>query len=120
MEQVMYNLFSNAKFALEDKESLLTDKSFDKKIRIRTHCNDEKIFVEFEDNGTGIETDNLENIFNPFFTTKPEGIGTGLGLSIVYGIITEMKGAIRIESKRKKFTRVNIEFPKSAFNKEMN
>lgn len=112
LEQVMYNLLSNAKFALEEKESLPIDGLFDKEIHIRTYSNDNKIFIDVKDNGTGIEKDNLDNIFNPFFTTKPEGAGTGLGLSIVYGIITEMNGAINIESKRGEYTLIRIELPK--------
>ena len=112
LEQVVYNLLSNAKFALEEKELLPIDSSFDKEIHIRTYSDDKKIFIDVKDNGIGIETDNIDNIFNPFFTTKPEGAGTGLGLSIVYGIITEMKGVINIDSKRGEYTLVRIELPK--------
>ncbi len=112
LEQVMYNLLSNAKFALEEKELLSIDSSFDKEIHISTYSDDKKIFIDVKDNGNGIETDNIDNIFNPFFTTKPEGVGTGLGLSIVYGIITEMKGVINIESKSGEYTLVRIELPK--------
>ncbi|RLD56740.1 MAG: hypothetical protein DRJ05_10845, partial [Bacteroidetes bacterium] len=115
LEQVIYNLLSNAKFAVEEKESLLTEQSFDKTIHIRTHSDDKQIFIDVKDNGIGIETSHLEKIFNPFFTTKPEGIGTGLGLSIVYGIITEMKGSINIKSERQAYTLVRIAFPKYAF-----
>ncbi len=111
-EQVIYNLLSNAKFALEEKDSLPFDKSFKKEIVIETYCDDKKIIIDVKDNGIGIETANLDNIFNPFFTTKPEGEGTGLGLSIVYGIITEMKGSIHIKSKRMEYTLASIEFPK--------
>jgi PAS domain S-box-containing protein len=116
LEQVMFNLLSNAKFALEEKESLSFDKSFDKKIHISTFVEEMKVFIEVKDNGIGIESENLDHIFNPFFTTKPEGVGTGLGLSIVYGIITGMKGSISIQSKRQEFTLVNIEFPKCKLN----
>ncbi len=109
MEQVIFNLISNAKFALEEKESLPMVDSFDKEINIRTFSDSKKIYIELKDNGMGIEKENLPDIFNPFFTTKPEGVGTGLGLSIVYGIITEMKGAISIDSDRNEYTLVKIE-----------
>ena len=112
MEQVVYNLLSNAKFALEEKELLPNSSSFNKEIHIKTYSDDKKIFIDAKDNGIGIETDNIEKIFNPFFTTKPEGEGTGLGLSIVYGIIADMKGVINIESKRGEYTLVRIELPK--------
>ena len=111
LEQVMYNLLSNAKYAVEERDSLLSGKIFNKKIFIKTYINGDRVFIEVKDNGEGIETDSIDNVFNPFFTTKPEGKGTGLGLSIVYGIITEMNGSISIKSKRNEYTLVAIEFP---------
>ena len=58
---------------------------------------DEFIKATFSDTGTGIEKDNLERIFNPFFTTKDDG--TGLGLPIVQRIIEEHGGRINVFSK---------------------
>jgi len=52
------------------------------------------LLIEVEDSGHGIAPENLKNIFNPFFTTKPKGLGTGLGLSTVYGIIKQSEGYI--------------------------
>jgi len=109
MEQVIFNLLSNAKYALEEKEALPNAYPFEKAIQIRTFSDNKKVYVEIRDNGIGIDKENLDNIYNPFFTTKPEGVGTGLGLSIVYGIITDMKGKITIESKRNEYTLVRIE-----------
>jgi PAS domain S-box-containing protein len=109
MEQVIFNLLSNARFALEEKDATSLPEPFEKEINIRTYSDDKKIYIDVRDNGTGIEKNDLQNIFNPFFTTKPEGVGTGLGLSIVYGIITEMRGAIAIESKKNEFTLARIE-----------
>jgi len=109
MEQVIYNLLSNAKYALEEKEALPAAVPFDKEIKISTFSDNAKICIEVKDNGIGIEKDKIDHIFNPFFTTKPEGVGTGLGLSIVYGILTEMKGDISIESKRGEYTLARIE-----------
>ena len=111
LEQVMYNLLSNAKYAVEERETLLPGKTFDKEIVIETYVEGDEVFVQVKDNGEGIDQDNLDNIFNPFFTTKPEGTGTGLGLSIVYGIITEMNGSITIKSERNKCTMVTIKLP---------
>jgi signal transduction histidine kinase len=48
--------------------------------------------------GVGIPPENLERIFDPFFSTKPVGVGTGLGLAICHGIVTSMHGEISVES----------------------
>jgi two-component system NtrC family sensor kinase len=55
--------------------------------------------VVFEDNGCGIDQQDIEHIFEPFFTTKDVGEGTGLGLSIAYGIVQEHNGWISVESE---------------------
>ena len=53
-----------------------------------------KAIVKFQDNGIGINKEDLDHIFEPFFTTKPEGEGTGLGLFVSYGIISRYGGSI--------------------------
>lgn len=111
LEQVILNLLSNAKYAVDDKESLLKNKAYSKKILIRSHTNNKHVFIEVEDNGTGIADDKQLNIFDPFFTTKKNEIGTGLGLSISYGIIKEMKGDISVRSKEGKYTKMKISLP---------
>jgi len=55
--------------------------------------------IEFSDDGPGIPPDIMDRIFDPFFSTKPEGQGTGLGLSICYGIVEEHGGRIWAESQ---------------------
>jgi PAS domain S-box-containing protein len=51
------------------------------------------------DGGCGMDQDTQEHLFEPFFTTKPKGKGTGLGLSIVYGIVSQLRGAISVTSR---------------------
>jgi two-component system NtrC family sensor kinase len=58
-----------------------------------------ELLLEFIDAGTGIRQEDLSKIFEPFYTTKPQGRGTGLGLSICYGIVTEHRGRIEVESE---------------------
>ena len=67
--------------------------------RSQSRMKDRCIEVRIEDNGSGIEEKDLNNIFLPFYTTKSEGEGTGLGLSVVADIIKNHKGEIYVDSK---------------------
>lgn len=69
---------------------------------------DNKAIIKIKDNGKGIPESIKNNIFEPYFTTKPNG--TGLGLAIVYKIISEHKGSIHINSKENSGTEFIIEF----------
>ena len=66
-----------------------------------------------EDDGCGMNNENMAKIFDPFFTTKPVGAGTGLGLSITYKIINDLhKGKIEVESVIGKGTIFKFIIPK--------
>ena len=67
------------------------------------------LILSFEDTGKGIEQKDIENVFNPFFTTKEEG--TGLGLAICYGIINRHEGEIEVKSTPGKGTCMNVKLP---------
>ena len=69
------------------------------------------IRIKFQDNGCGIEQENISKIFEPFFTTKE--VGAGLGLAISYGIIKDHKGTIDIESRLNEGSTVTICLPAS-------
>jgi C4-dicarboxylate-specific signal transduction histidine kinase len=111
IEQVLLNLLSNAKFAVEEKQKLKSTRLYNKQIRINSFVSDEVVVFKVEDNGSGIYKKDLDNIFDPFFTTKDVENGTGLGLSISYGIIKEMKGHIDVESEINKFTKMKVSLP---------
>jgi two-component system, NtrC family, sensor kinase len=75
----------------------------------RTLNPDEKhILIEISDNGTGISEENIQHIFEPFFSTKDKSNGIGLGLAIVHGIIQNHKGKIDVKSELGKGTTVSI------------
>jgi PAS domain S-box-containing protein len=71
----------------------------------------EAVMVEIADSGEGIAVEDLEKIWQPFFTTKPEHGGTGLGLAICRRIVEEHGGRIEIESELGKGTTVRVVFP---------
>lgn len=101
LEQVFFNLISNAIRAMKDGGELYITTSFDSTRK--------GIIIKFEDTGVGIPEGNLKKIFKPFFTTYKEG--TGLGLSICQNIIKEHKGNISVESKLGKGTVFTIFLP---------
>ncbi len=72
---------------------------------------DKQIFVQIQDNGIGISTENLKKIFDPFFTTKEIGTGTGLGLSVCLGIIESHDGKIDVQSTENAGTTFRITLP---------
>jgi len=113
IEQVILNLLSNAKYAVEERQKLSKSDIYSKKITISSYGVNGQVVFEIEDNGTGIPKKNVDNIFDPFFTTKDVENGTGLGLSITYGIIKEMKGEISVDSKVNEFTRIRVALPKT-------
>ncbi len=77
-------------------------------------ANEEKgkrIKISIEDNGHGIDREDMKKIFDPFFTTKPPGKGTGLGLSVSYGIVLEHGGEIYVRSEPEKGTVFTVLLP---------
>ena len=89
--QVVVNLLLNAAQAIEEGDAQRH------RIVVRTgRVPPDRVFLEVEDTGRGIDADRIEHVFEPFWTSKPKGIGTGLGLSICHGIVTSAGGEIRV------------------------
>ena len=86
LQQVIINLLLNSIQASEN----------DAEININVDVSEEQLEVTIEDHGCGIDEENLNNIYDPFFTTKEEGEGSGLGLSISLGIIESHQGHLII------------------------
>ena len=89
--QVLTNLEKNAVEAMQNGGTL----------RLEISDSEDDIFIKISDTGEGIEPENIEKIFTPFFTTKEMGKGTGMGLPLVYGIIKMHRGQIKVESNTK-------------------
>lgn len=103
LTQVIFNLVINAIYFSPEKG----------KINIEVIEKSKNIQISISDEGPGIQSSNSENIFNPFFTTKPIGDGSGLGLSVVHGIIKSHKGTIIHKPNSPKGTIFVVSFPKS-------
>jgi GAF domain-containing protein/anti-sigma regulatory factor (Ser/Thr protein kinase) len=84
-------------------------------IRVKTSESDKYIEIRVRDNGHGIPDKIKDNLFTPFFTTKPTGKGTGLGLSISYDIVVnEHQGELLFETEEGKYTEFIIRIPKNS------
>ena len=70
------------------------------------------IILKFQDSGQGIEQENIDDIFNPFFTTKKAGEGIGLGLYIVYNEVQKLGGTIEVSSQHNMGTIFEVFLPK--------
>ncbi len=109
VEQVIYNLLSNARDAVEER--LLKDNSLSKEICISTGCCKKDVFIEVSDNGIGIPQNKKTDIFLPFVTSKKLGKGTGLGLSISYSLVNELNGRIEVKSRVMEGTIMRVVLP---------
>lgn len=101
LQQVLLNLLANSSDALENVEN--------PGITITVAESNERIAISVRDNGCGIETAQLEDIYNPFYTTKPNG--TGLGMVVVRKMMASMSGTVDVESQLNVGTTVTLTFP---------
>jgi two-component system NtrC family sensor kinase len=83
------------------------------KITVATDCTDaDDIILRITDNGCGIPEENLQKIFEPFFSTKESNKSLGLGLAAVYGIVRRHGGEISVDSKQGSGTTFTIRLPR--------
>ena len=101
LNQVFMNILVNAAHAIERQGE----------ITVKTWHEAGNIFVSVSDTGKGIPQENLNRIFEPFYTTKEVGKGTGLGLSIAYDIVKKHNGDIIVESEVGKGTTFTVKIP---------
>jgi two-component system NtrC family sensor kinase len=103
LQQVFLNLFLNARDSMP-KGGWLS---------VVTRLEHDRVVAEVSDTGSGIPSEHLARIYDPFFTTKAIGQGTGLGLSISYGIVREHNGSINCESIIGQGTKFILGFPQA-------
>lgn len=126
LEQVLINLAVNARDAMVGSGGVLTLRTSTLSIRSQYDlerglvppADDDQItpgdyvLIEIADTGMGIAPENIQKIFEPFFSTKEVGAGTGLGLATVYGIIKQTGGYVYVSSKPGVGTRFQLYFPR--------
>ncbi|HEX6182391.1 MAG TPA: ATP-binding protein, partial [Pyrinomonadaceae bacterium] len=109
LRQVMVNMVSNAHHALRAKAG--GEKVFRTTARAVEAAGGPAVRIEFYDTGVGIRREDIDKVFDPFFTTRRATGGTGLGLSLSFGIVREYGGTITVESAEGDFTRFCVELP---------
>ncbi len=103
IEQVIINLVQNAVEAAKGEVQ----------VKLITEREGDHVRLAVEDNGPGISEDNLQRIFDPFFSTRHSAGGTGLGLSICHAIVAEHGGSILVQSRLAEGTRFTVRLPVS-------
>ena len=121
LQQVIMNMIGNAVYAVNGNSHGTISLSIEKKQyddiqgHIRSNLNispnDDVCVLSIQDNGCGIAKENMEKIFDPFFSSKPLDKGTGLGLAMSYGIVNQHHGYIHVDSVEGKGTQFEIYLP---------
>lgn len=111
LNQIIINLCTNAYQVMKESGG---------KILLSFTVKENKAILVIEDNGCGMDKTTMENIFEPFYTTKKPGEGTGLGLQVVKKLVKRMEGTILVESESEKGTTFTLTFPIQAVKLEQN
>ncbi|MDY6862407.1 MAG: ATP-binding protein, partial [Thermodesulfobacteriota bacterium] len=111
LKQVFMNIFTNARQAIGKGGEIQVKSCYNNESKL-------PLIVKISDSGGGIDPDIMDNIFNPFFTTKSKGFG--LGLAIAYRIVGYHGGTIEIENQHGKGSTFVIKFPDNFMHKSKN
>ena len=112
--RVFLNLIGNGFYAVTRRARGNGEAAYRPILQVSTRDLGDAVEVRVRDNGTGIPPEIRDQLFQPFFTTKPTGEGTGLGLSISWDIVTQQHGgSIEVDSEPGKFTEFTIRLPRS-------
>lgn len=102
LKQALTNLMMNAAQSIDDNGLVMLDIK---------QTSSGGVAIKIVDTGCGISEANLKRVFEPFFTTRPEGKGQGLGLSVAYSAIEKHKGKLAINSREGKGTVIEVRLP---------
>ena len=103
LELVLLHLMLNARDAMPQGGELT--------VALRVDAGAAQVLLSVTDTGEGMDEATQARLFEPFFTTKPVGAGSGLGLAVVYGVVTQGRGTVRVESAPQQGTAVHIVLP---------
>jgi two-component system NtrC family sensor kinase len=111
--RVLLNLISNGFYAATKRRAEADGDGYEPTLVASTRNLGDRVEIRIRDNGTGIQPEVKEKMFNPFFTTKPAGEGTGLGLSICHDIVVKQHGgSIEVDTKPGEFTEIRVTLPR--------
>ncbi len=102
LRQVVLNLMNNALQAIPTGG----------RIEATARADENWLYISIQDNGCGIAPENMDKIFNPFFTTKPPGEGTGLGLAMCHNLVEGMGGHILVASQPGQGSTFTVRLPR--------
>ncbi len=103
LDQILVSIYTNAIQAMKSNGTL--------KVKLNVNNNTQNANIIISDTGPGISEEDMKDIYEPFFTTKPVGKGTGLGLSVCHSLVEEHKGKIEVESSLGSGTTFTIILP---------
>ena len=118
--RVFLNMVNNACYATDEKRKqverdtgarLKAGEGYEPTVTLSTRRDGGRVIVSIHDNGTGIPKEMVDDVFNPFFTTKPPDKGTGLGLALSNDIVVKHGGAISLNTEAGKFTEMHVSLP---------
>jgi PAS domain S-box-containing protein len=113
MTRVLLNLIGNGFYATQKRGETDPDRAYKPTLSVATRDLADAVEIRVRDNGTGIPTNVVDKIFNPFFTTKPTGEGTGLGLSLSYEIVVRQhNGKFEVATEEGNFTEFTVILPR--------
>ena len=117
--RVFLNMVSNAAYATNEKkrqraEAGAADDGWEPTLELSTKREGDQVVVRVHDNGSGIPSELVDKVFNPFFTTKPTDEGTGLGLALSADIIRNHGGSIQVDTEAGEYTTMIVQLPLEA------
>jgi len=114
LEQVLINLVVNSNDAIDTIGTITITTSNSDPKHVAHEPGPPSGWLQVNDDGSGIPTDVMPHIFDPFFSTKPQQTGTGLGLATIYGVISQSGGSITVESTPGAGTTMTVALPAPA------